>query len=135
MRNLVILVLLFSQVISAQKQEKILFIGNSFTFYWNLPNQVEKMALEQNLFWDVYQSTAGGATLRDHWQGNKGLKTKEILSQNTFDRIIFQDQSTYPIKHIDTTAYYLAKLKELFRVKQNFTCMPLGTIPISLIKK
>ena len=113
MRNLVILVLLFSQVISAQKQEKILFIGNSFTFYWNLPNQVEKMALEQNLFWDVYQSTAGGATLRDHWQGNKGLKTKEILSQNTFDRIIFQDQSTYPIKHIDTTAYYLAKLKEL----------------------
>jgi len=50
----------------AQKQEKILFVGNSFTFYWNLPNQVEKMALQQNIQWDVSQTTAGGATLRDH---------------------------------------------------------------------
>ena len=26
--------------------EKILFIGNSFTFYWNLPSQIEKMSIE-----------------------------------------------------------------------------------------
>lgn len=113
MKYLVLLTLLFSQVTNAQKQEKILFVGNSFTFYWNLPVQLEKMALEQNLSWDVKQSTAGGATLRDHWQGNKGLKTKEILSETTFDRVIFQDQSTYPIKHIDTTAFYFSKLKSL----------------------
>jgi hypothetical protein len=59
-----------------EKQEKILFVGNSFTFYWNLPNQVEKMAQQQNIQWDVSQTTAGGATLRDHWQGNKNLKPK-----------------------------------------------------------
>jgi len=30
------------------KTRKNSFRGNSFTFYWNLPVQLEKMALEQN---------------------------------------------------------------------------------------
>ena len=97
----------------AQKQKKILFVGNSFTFYWNLPNQVEKMAQQQNIQWDVSQTTAGGATLRDHWQGNKNLKTKKLLSETLYDRIVFQDQSTYPIKFKDTTERYFANLKSL----------------------
>ena len=113
MRPFIFILIIFSNLMMAQKQEKILFVGNSFTFYWNLPNQLEKMALEQNLSWDVSQTTAGGATLRDHWQGNKELKTKEILSQGTYDRVIFQDQSTYPIKYSDTTQQYFSKLKEL----------------------
>ena len=49
MKPLIILTLFFSLVTNAQKQEKILFVGNSFTFYWNLPVQLEKMALEQEL--------------------------------------------------------------------------------------
>ena len=79
MRLFIILLIFFSQISWAQKQEKVLFVGNSFTFYWNLPSQLEKMVLEQNIVWDVNQSTAGGATLRDHWKGNKDLKTKEYL--------------------------------------------------------
>ena len=113
MRYLTILLILLLQISRAQKQEKVLFVGNSFTFYWNLPSQLEKMAQEQNLDWDVNQSTAGGATLRDHWQGNKDLKTREILSKTTFERVIFQDHSTYPIMHIDTTEFYFSKLKTL----------------------
>ena len=84
MRYLTILLIFLLQISRAQKQEKVLFVGNSFTFYWNLPSQLKKMAQEQNLDWDVNQSTAGGATLRDHWQGNKDLKTREILSKTTF---------------------------------------------------
>ena len=72
--------------------------GRKNTFYWNLPSQVEQMARQQETKWEVFQSTAGGATLRDHWQGNKGLKTKKLLSENKFDRVIFQDHSTYPVK-------------------------------------
>lgn len=119
MKYLIILLILFSQVIKAQKQEKIIFVGNSFTFYWNLPSQFEKMALEQNLPWEVSQSTAGGASLRDHWKGNKNLKTKEILTKTTFDRVIFQDYSSYPINNIDTTEYYFSKLKTLLSPKTN----------------
>lgn len=113
MRDFIFLFIFFSNVLMAQNQEKILFVGNSFTFYWNLPNQVEKMAQQQKIQWDVSQTTAGGATLRDHWQGNKNLKTKKILSETFYDRIIFQDQSTYPIKFKDTTEFYFSKLKSL----------------------
>ena len=96
MRYFIFLFILLSKVLMVQKQEKILFVGNSFTFYWNLPNQVEKMAQQQNIQWDVIQTTAVGATLRDHWQGNKNLKTKKMLSETLYDRIIFQDQKHLP---------------------------------------
>ena len=65
--------------LQAQEKERILFIGNSFTFYWNLPSQVEQMALEKGLQWEITQTTASGASLRDHWQGNKALKTKLLF--------------------------------------------------------
>jgi len=77
MRDFIFLFILFSNVLMAQNQEKILFVGNSYTFYWNLPNKVDKMAQQQKIQWDVSQTTAGGATLRDHCQGNKNLKTKK----------------------------------------------------------
>jgi len=49
MRDFIFLFILFSNVLMAQNQEKILYVGNSFTFYWNLPNQVEKMAQQQKI--------------------------------------------------------------------------------------
>ena len=58
---------LFILITFISAQEKILFIGNSFTFYWNLPSLVESMAKEKGISLDIYQSTAGSATLKDHW--------------------------------------------------------------------
>lgn len=113
MRSFTIIFILSFSLVQAQEKERILFIGNSFTFYWNLPNQVEQMSAEKALEWDIVQSTEGGASLRDHWQGNKGLKTKQLLTNNTFDRIVFQDHSNYPLVNIDTTAFYFNKLKTL----------------------
>ena len=45
--------------------EKILFIGNSFTFYWNLPSQVEKMSIERGLNWDIKHFTVAFSNLKD----------------------------------------------------------------------
>ena len=117
MRSFTIIFILSFSLVQAQEKERILFIGNSFTFYWNLPNQVEQMSAEKNLEWDIVQSTEGGASLRDHWQGNKNLKTKELLTENTYDRIVFQDHSNFPLVHIDTTTYYFNKLKSLIPPK------------------
>ena len=47
--------------------EKILFIGNSFTFYWNLPSQVERMSIERGLNWDIKHFTVPAATLKILW--------------------------------------------------------------------
>ncbi|MBJ34887.1 MAG: hypothetical protein CMC90_03205 [Flavobacteriaceae bacterium] len=71
--------------------EKILFIGNSFTYYWNLPSQVEKMSIERGLNWNIKHLTAPSATLKIHWN-NPELKS--ILESETFDHIIFQEHST-----------------------------------------
>lgn len=95
----------------AQEQEEILFIGNSFTFYYNLPSTVEQMAISRDLKWNIFQSTAGGATLKEHWLGQKGLDTKRQLERKPFSRIIYQEHTTYPLIAIDTTAKYLTLLQ------------------------
>lgn len=94
----------------AQEKEHILMVGNSFTFYYNLPMTLELMAQDKGLQWVVHQSTAGGATLKQHWLGEKKLKTKKRLRQKKFDRIIFQEHSRYPLIAIDTTQKYLKKM-------------------------
>ena len=37
-------------------------VGNSFTFYYNLPMTIEQFAKSRQLDWRVEQSTASGAT-------------------------------------------------------------------------
>tara|TARA_A100001015_G_scaffold270971_1_gene324107 strand:- start:106 stop:888 length:783 start_codon:yes stop_codon:yes gene_type:complete len=71
--------------------EKILFIGNSFTFYWNLPSQVERMSIERGLNWDVKHFTLPAATLKTLWNDPD---LKSILESETFDHIIIQEHST-----------------------------------------
>ena len=92
-------------------------VGNSFTFYYNLPMTLELMAQDKGLQWVVHQSTAGGATLKQHWLGEKKLKTKRRLRQKKFDRIIFQEHSRYPLIAIDTTQKYLEKMVDFSNKK------------------
>ena len=90
--------------------EKILFIGNSFTFYWNLPSQVEKMSIERGLNWDIKHFTVPSATLKIHWD-NPDLKS--ILESETFDHVIIQEHSTYPLTNSDDTKAYFDLLSSL----------------------
>ena len=90
--------------------EKILFIGNSFTFYWNLPSQVEKMSIERGLNWDIKHVTAPSATLEIHWN-NPDLKS--ILENETFNHIIIQEHSTNPLTNPDSTKFYFDQIVSL----------------------
>jgi len=90
--------------------EKILFIGNSFTFYWNLPSQVEKMSIERGLNWDIKHFTVPSATLKIHWD-NSDLKS--LLESETFDHVIIQEHSTYPLTNSDDTKAYFDLLSSL----------------------
>ena len=42
-------------------------IGNSFTFYWNLPQVLETMFDSSNINIKVDQKTIGGSKLKEHW--------------------------------------------------------------------
>ncbi len=121
MRNYLFLFLFFSILFKAYSQEKkeILFVGNSFTFYWNLPKLVEGMAKSRGLDWKISQSTSSGATLEQHWNNKKGLKTISLIKENSFDYIIFQDRSHNPIRQVDSTIIYAKKFIKLSKSKNS----------------
>ena len=113
--------------------EKVLFIGNSFTFYFNLPLVVESMAKEKGIDLDVYQSTAGGASLKDHWNGKKNLTTRSIIREGSFSKIILQDYSTNPVMKTDESMQYFKKFIDLINDQKSDIYL-YGTWPVPMMK-
>ncbi len=103
-----LVLLLTSILLQAQdtKTQKVLFIGNSYTYFWNLPQNVAAMAESKNIDLQTRQSTAGGANLGQHWRGEKGLNTIEIIEEGNFDMVILQDHSMRAIDHPDSLLHY-----------------------------
>ena len=92
----------------AQNKEvkKILFIGNSYTYFWNLPQTVNIMSLNDSVLLDTKQSTLGGSSLRQHWNQESNLKTLDLIRENDFDAIVLQDHSLQAINKPDSLLYY-----------------------------
>lgn len=92
---------------------KILMIGNSFTFYWNVPQVLEKMFEYNNIHYKVDQITIGGSTLKNHWLENK---KKSYLIEN-YDIVVLNEYSTYALQNLDTCAKYLNLFVDLAKSK------------------
>ena len=84
---------------------EVLFVGNSYTYFWNLPQVVQAMAEEGSVALMTRQSTAGGATWAEHWRGDKELVTKDLISNNTFDFVVLQNHSMSTLSKLDS--FYL----------------------------
>src|SRR5688572_15460805 len=78
------------------KHRSVLFIGNSFTARNDLPAMVAQLAqaAQHRIDWQLI--TAGGASLRRHW--NAGAAARQIRT-GSYDHIVLQEQSTLPIKN------------------------------------
>lgn len=97
--------------------KEILFVGNSYTYFWNLPQTVNFMAESQDLQYTVRQSTAGGASLANHWKGEKGLNSVDKIKNGNYNIVIIQDLSTQAIDNPDTLLYYGNKFGDLINSK------------------
>jgi len=75
---------------------KVLFIGNSFTARNNLPNLIAQLAEARGLILQHHLISAGGASLRMHW--NKG-DAKKAIRETGYDYVVLQEQSTLPVKN------------------------------------
>ena len=82
--------------------KRVLFIGNSYTFYWNLPQTVSAMARSQDIEIACRQSTGSGATLQEHWNSEKDLKTLDILREGDFDAVVLQEHSMRSLEDPDS---------------------------------
>jgi hypothetical protein len=72
---------------------RILFIGNSYTYFNNLPAILNGLATAaaapKRLITD--RVTMGGATLKKHWEDQKAL---EAIRRSRWDYVVLQEQST-----------------------------------------
>ncbi len=91
------------------KTKKVLMIGNSFTFYWNLPQVLESMFSTNNKNIEVDQRTIGGSNLAKHWILNKD----EDYSIEKYEFLVLNDHSTNPLINVDSCAKYIRKFVEL----------------------
>lgn len=116
---LIIFLLSFHGELAAQSKEskKVLFVGNSYTYFWNLPQTVEAMCNEKGLTYTCDQSTAGGANLGQHWRSAKGLHTLKKLDAKTYDFVVIQDHSMRAIKDPDSLHIYGEKFANLIKNK------------------
>lgn len=117
-RALFILFLFFCQSIflNAQEVKDVLFIGNSYTYFWNLAQTVEAMTTEnRSIQLKTKHSTAGGANLGQHWRGDKKLKSRQLVKDELFDIVVLQDHSMRTIDHPDSLMLYGKKFGQLIK--------------------
>jgi hypothetical protein len=76
---------------------RILFIGNSYTSRNQMPTLLQGIAAESGVSRPVetHLLAFGGASLAAHW--NKGI-AQALLSEQTWDAVVLQDQSTRPLR-------------------------------------
>jgi hypothetical protein len=90
------LVLLCSLATVAYPQKSainVLFIGNSYTYYNNLPSILEQLSGHSQEPKKIHTTmiATGGASLKDHW-GNES--TQKILQQH-WNYVVIQDQTNF----------------------------------------
>jgi hypothetical protein len=76
--------------------KNVLFIGNSFTARNDLPGLIAQLAAARGISLHHTLVSAGGASLRAHWNSGKALK---IIQDGRYDQVVLQEQSTLPIKN------------------------------------
>lgn len=77
----------------AQDSIRVLFIGNSFTYYNKMPRMFRRIAEENRLPVAVASITKGGERLKGHLQNQRLLDT---LRRGGWDYVVIQEQSTDP---------------------------------------
>lgn len=90
----VIAILILSSWMGAQDKPpsvRVLFIGNSYTYFNNLPEMFMKLARSGGRGVETRMVAPGGWRLKDHWERGDALKA---LHEGKWDFVVLQEQST-----------------------------------------
>jgi hypothetical protein len=105
----------FGQKSNNKDTLRVLFVGNSYTYFWNLPQMVETMARSNDFAMIARKSTAGGTNWKQHWEGDKGLKSRSIIEDGNWDVVVLQNHSKSTINDLPQFMEYGDKLIELVK--------------------
>ena len=108
--------LFFSNSIYAQKDTlRVLFAGNSYTYYSDLPKVVSSLSQNTSTFIQTEMSAAGGVRLKYHYNQERGLKTMERIKKGNFDIVVLQEQSMGTLTNKDEFLEYAKKLSDYIK--------------------
>ena len=97
--------------ISKSKNTNILFIGNSFTFYNDMPNILEKLGSVNGFDVHVEHVTHGGYSLVQFInEAEVALELSEKLDERHWNFVILQEHSRKPL---DNKTEFLSSIKSL----------------------
>jgi len=103
----------FPPVLQAQQTEmKVLFVGNSYTYGNNLAHIVSILSDSTDTKLITRKSVIGGAYLREHWNGDRELKTREVIAEGDFDIVVLQNNSMAAMLSPDSTIKYVKLFAE-----------------------
>ncbi|UPT66985.1 MAG: T9SS type A sorting domain-containing protein [Sphingobacteriales bacterium JAD_PAG50586_3] len=106
---LIALILCISASTQAQDSLNVLFIGNSYTAYNNLPQLVAQVAASNGDYVTFNSNTPGGHTFQQH---STNTTTLSLIAQGNLDYVILQEQSqlpSFPIGQVQSDVYPYAK--------------------------
>lgn len=98
----------FEPKFCARKKDtvRVLLVGNSYIYYNNLAQMIGLITDSLDTKIICKKSTIGAATLGQHWNSERGLKTKKMIASNKFDIVVIQDNSMWPLEHKDSVLIY-----------------------------
>ena len=109
-RKAILLIYIFisSQTFAQEKKDtvRVLLVGNSYIYYNNLAQMIGLITDSLDTKIICKKSTIGAATLGQHWNGARGLQSKQIIASNKFDIVVIQDNSMWPLEHKDSLLIY-----------------------------
>jgi len=97
---------------SVEPALRVLFIGNSYTFYNNLPGMVQQLAASGARPIEAHTVAYGGATLEVHWTRGEGPGR---IRNEDWDYVVLQEQSTRPITNPEPFFRYARLFDEAIR--------------------
>ena len=97
---------------------KILMIGNSFTYYHNMPRMLGKL-----LGAEVVARAEGNAFLNDHLNADSpvGAATLGLLTEEKWDYVVIQEYSNGPVFRRDA---FFKSVRELCRMARESGAIP-----------
>jgi hypothetical protein len=93
MKNILIIVFIFFSFLAQSQTKKVLFIGNSYTYFNDMPEMVSEMAESTVDELEIVSGAIGGYSFKDH---STDSATLSLIKMGGWDYVVLQEFSTNP---------------------------------------
>ncbi|KIC64736.1 PKD domain-containing protein [Chryseobacterium taiwanense] len=108
-KTLLLLLLTSLAFVFGQTTKKVFFVGNSYTYYNDLPVLIASIATSTGDVLTHQSHTPGGSTLQDHVNNQNVLST---IGLGNWDYVVLQEQSqlpSFPLTQVQTDVFPFAQ--------------------------